>query len=259
MEALAEIFAAAEAGVLTVFGVFARVAGVVFLLPGLGERGLPMRLRLGAALALTMLLAPMVQPLVPQTPSTVSGVAGLIAAETLTGVTIGLGFRMLIFALQTAGAVAAQHISISHAFGTGVAAEPEPTIATMLAMGGVVLAMQAGLHVAAVASLARLYAVIPFGSLPDPSDAGAWSAARVSEVFGLGLSLALPFVAVSFAYNLALGALSRAMPQLLVALVGVPLLIALGLLTLYLTLPAIFDRWSVPMQRIFLDPLGGFG
>ena len=65
--------------------------------------------------------------------------------------------------------------------------------------------------------------------MPVAGEGAAWSVARTAEAFGLGLSLALPFIAVSFAYNLALGALSRAMPQLLVALVGAPLLIGLGL------------------------------
>ena len=53
---------------------------------------------------------------------------------------------MLVFVLQTAGMVAAQHISIAQMFGAGVAPEPEPTIATLLSMGGVVLMMMAGLH-----------------------------------------------------------------------------------------------------------------
>lgn len=257
MADLARILALVEGSLLTVAGVFTRVAAVAFLLPGLGERGLALRLRLGAALALTLLLAPMVGPLVPLTPGTVPGVAAMLAAEATAGLTIGLAFRLLIFALQTAGMVAAYHMSITHLFGAGVSQEPEPTIATLLGMGGVVLALQTGLHVAAVSALAELYGVLPFGRFPEPADLGLWSVERVSEVFALGLSLALPFVAVGFAYNLALGALSRAMPQLLVALVGVPLLVFLGMLTLWLALPAIFRRWAEALAGVFADPLGG--
>ncbi|MEM1343066.1 MAG: flagellar biosynthetic protein FliR [Pseudomonadota bacterium] len=257
MAPLASLFQASDAVVLTVAGVFTRIAAATFFVPGIGERVLSLRLRLGAALALTALLWPLVRPLVPDTPSTVPGLAVLLIAEAFAGLLIGFGFRMLVFALQIAGITAAYHLSITHVFGTGVAPEPEPTIATMLTMGGIVLAMQAGLHIELLAALARLYDVLPFGRFPNPGDAGAWSLARTAEVFGIGLSLAFPFIAVSFAYNLALGALNRAMPQLLVALVGAPLLIGLGLVTLALVLPDLFARWGDLLARIFADPLGG--
>ena len=259
MEALAGIFTATEAVLITAAGVFTRIAAAAFLIPGMGERGVPVRVRLGLALALTLLLWPMVRPLVPETPAGPAGLAQLLAAEALAGLLIGLAFRMLVFVLQIAGMTAAFHISISHMFGSGVAPTPEPTIATFLALGGVVLAMKLGLHVSVVAALAGLYEVLPFGRFPLAGDAAEWSVARVGEAFALGLSLAFPFITVSFAYNLALGALSRAMPQLLVALVGAPLLIGLGLVTLYLVLPAIFDRWASWAGNIFLAPLGGLG
>ena len=67
------------------------------------------------------------------------------------------------------------------------------------------------------------------------------------------------FVAIGFAYNLALGALNRAMPQLLVALVGVPFIVWIGMVVLYHIMPALYDRWDESLQRILLDPLGGLG
>ncbi len=259
MEDLAEIFRAVEASILTAAGVFARVAAAVFLVPGLGERGIPTRLKLGAALAITVLLAPLIRPLVPDTPGDVPGLIRLLAAEAVAGLTIGLGFRLLVMALQIAGSVAAAHLSLTHVFGTPVSEGPEPTIATFLALGGVVLAMAAGLHVAVVAALAGLYAPLPFGRFPDPGDLAELTVARVAEVFALGVSLAFPFVAISFAYNLALGAISRAMPQLMVVLIGVPVLIGLGLFVLWAALPVVFGRWLGALERLFLEPLGGIG
>ena len=105
--------------------------------------------------------------------------------------------------------------------------------------------------------MAGLYRVLPFGLIPEGAELAEWTTARVSEVFSLGLSLALPFVAIGFAYNLALGALSRAMPQLLVALVGAPLLIGLGLIVLYISLPEMLARWGVVLANVLADPLGG--
>jgi flagellar biosynthetic protein FliR len=257
LNALAPLFEMAETMSFVAVGVFTRIGAALFLVPGFGERAVPVRLRLGAALALAVLLMPMIAPTVENVPNTASALAKVILAEALIGLVIGLAFRLLVIALQIAGSVAAQNLSISQMFGAGVAPEPEPTIATLLGMGGIVLALVAGLHVHLVAALAGLYRVPPFGLFPDGGELAEWTTARVSEVFSVGLSLALPFVAIGFAYNLALGALSRAMPQLLVALVGAPLLIGLGLIVLYLSLPEIFARWGVVMVNVLADPLGG--
>lgn len=247
-----------QAGVLVfaAAGVFTRVAAALFLMPGFGERALPVRLRLVLALALSLLLMPLVAADMPAPPP-LSGLAMTIAAEAAAGLVIGLAFRFLVLALQIAGSLAAQNISLSQMFGAGVAPEPEPTIATLLAMGGIVLALMAGLHVHLLAVLAGLYRVLPFGIMPGAADGLEWTVARVAETFGLGVSLALPFVAIGFAYNLALGALSRAMPQLLVALVGAPLLIGLGLAVLYLSLPEMLAHWGGALDARLADPLGG--
>lgn len=259
MDPLAAIFSLAGEQVFALAGVFARIGAIVALLPGLGERGIPMRLRLGATLALTVLVAPLVRPLAGPPPPDPSALAMILAAEAVAGLTIGLGLRLLVHALQIAGMTAAYHLSISHIFATSVSQEAEPTFATFLSLGGIVLAMMAGLHLHVVGSMAGLYEALPFGRFPAGSDLAELSVSRLAQVFAFGISLAFPFIAISFVYNLALGALSRAMPQLLVALIGAPLLIGLGLVTLWLSLPMLYERWGEAVRGILIDPLGPFG
>lgn len=254
---LAALFTGAADLVLVAMGVFARVGAAAFLVPGLGERSLSIRTRLFAALGITLILAPMISQFTPEAPRTPVALLSLLLAEAASGLVIGLAFRFLVYALQIAGMIAAQHLSVAQMFGAGVAPEPEPTIATLLAFGGIVLALMAGLHIHLVASLAGLYEVLPFGRFPIGSDLADWSVARFSQTFSLGVTLAAPFVAVGFAYNLALGALNRAMPQLLVALVGVPGLVWVGMVVLALVLPALMDAWTNHLNRVMTDPLGG--
>lgn len=255
---LAAIFDDAAGLVLVAVAVFARIGAAAFIVPGLGERSVSIRTRLFVALGIALVLAPIVSQFAPLSPQTPTDLLLVLLAEAASGLVIGLAFRFLIFALQTAGMIAAQHLSVAQMFGAGVAPEPEPTIATLLALGGVALALMMGLHVHLVASLAQLYDVLPFGRFPLGSDLAEWSIARVSETFLLGTALAAPFVAVGFAYNLALGALNRAMPQLLVALVGVPALVWIGMVVLALVLPALMDSWTDRLEQVMLDPLGGF-
>ena len=237
---LTAMFSGTASWVLVAMGVFARVGAAAFLVPGLGERSLSVRIRLMASLAITLMLVPLIRGFETQAPTTTVALMLMLMAEAASGLVIGLAFRFLVYALQIAGMIAA-----------------EPTISTLLAMGGITLALMAGLHVHLIASLVELYAVLPFGKFPLSADLALWSIARVSETFALGVALAAPFVAVGFAYNLALGALNRAMPQLLVALVGVPALVWIGMVVLALVLPALMDAWTVRLERIMDDPLGG--
>ncbi|MGF1554252.1 MAG: flagellar biosynthetic protein FliR [Paracoccaceae bacterium] len=260
LAALEQALASSPERVLLAVCVFARIGAAFFLLPGFGAQGLSMRVRLGAALAAAWIVVPVIAPsLADRVPGTPAALLLAIGAEATAGLVIGLAFRALVFALQIAGGIAAAHLSIAHLFQSPTAPEAEASVTTLLTVGGVALAMIAGLHVDAVVALVRLYDVLPFALMPEAGEAAGWWAARVGEAFGLGLSLALPFVLVSLAYNLALGALSRAMPQLLVALVGAPLLVLLGLGALWLSIPELMARWGGAMGLVAADPLGGLG
>ena len=104
--------------------------------------------------------------------------------------------------------------------------------------------------------MARSYEILPMG-LPVPAaDVAAWGTARVAQAFALGFSLAAPFVIAAFAYNLALGAINRAMPQLMVAFIGAPAITAGGLLILMLAAPVILHFWIGRMDLALADPLG---
>jgi flagellar biosynthetic protein FliR len=130
-----------------------------------------------------------------------------------------------------------------------------PAIGNILMLAGITLAVAAGLHVKAAVAVARSYEVLPMG-LPVPAaDVAAWGTARVAQAFALGFSLAAPFVIAAFAYNLALGAINRAMPQLMVAFVGAPAIIAAGLLILMLAAPVILQFWSGRLDLTLADPL----
>ena len=245
----------APAVIIAAAGVFARVAAVAFLLPGLGERSIPMRIRLVGALMLTWILSPLVIPIAGDVPLEPGGVVLMLLGEVFAGLLIGFAFRMLVYILQIVGMIAAQSLSISQIFGVGVGPDPEPTIATLLSMGGIVLALSAGLHVALVEQLAALYEPLPFGLMPSGEDSAPWWLERIASGFAIALSLAAPFVVIGFAYNMALGALNRAMPQLMVSFVGVPAIVWLGIFVLWMVTPSIFDAWGVRVGSVFFNPL----
>jgi flagellar biosynthetic protein FliR len=69
-------------------------------------------------------------------------------------------------------------------------------------------------------------------------------------VFGTGLWIALPLVALMVFVNIALGVISRVAPQLSLFSVGFPITIGLGLVGLIFTLPALQTPFMMAMERL---------
>lgn len=73
----------------------------------------------------------------------------------------------------------------------------------------------------------------------------------------MAFTLAAPFLITSIIYNLALGVINRAMPQLMVFFVGAPVITFGGLFILMVGSPMILDVWLREMMAFFADPGGG--
>lgn len=243
--------------VALIAALFTRMSALVFFLPGLGERTVPMRVRLGAAMALTVILIPAVLAKGATPPASLSQATLMIVAEGISGALIGFSIRVAVYALQTAGAIASQTLSLAQLFGPTMGDQPESPIATLLMMAGIVLAVSSGLHFEVVRVLIVSYDIMPLGAFPGTSETGEWAAERAAYSFAAALSLALPFVVVGFIYNLAIGAANRAMPQLMVAFVGIPAVTFAGMVLLAIAAPVILTVWLDMLQDILLTLTGG--
>ena len=233
--------------------VFLRVGAAMALLPAFGERSVPMRVRLALTLAFTLIVAPAATPaLGPHLGGTWPGPL-VFAGEVLSGLMLGIGLRLFVLALQTAGAIAAQATSLAQLFG-GAAVDPQPAISHLMVVSGLALAVMLGLHVKAAQLFVLSYDLMPPGSLARPGDIAGWGTGRVARAFGLAFALAAPFLIGSLIYNLTLGVINRAMPQLMVAFVGAPAITAGALILLLLTLPLMLSVWSQALDGFLANP-----
>lgn len=233
--------------------VFLRVSAAVWLLPAIGETSVPQRVKLGAAVAFTMIVA----PAIPWTEEQigVSRFFALAAAELIAGGVLGLLLRLFVLALQTAGSIAAQATSLSQILGLA-AIEPIPAMGHVLVLAGLTFAVLTGLHVRIAEFLIWSYDVFPPGRFPDAAELARWSVGQVARLFALAFSLAAPFAITSLIYNLALGAINRAMPQLMVAFVGAPAITLGGLALLFVATPLIASVWTAALNGFLANPAG---
>ncbi|NQZ72429.1 MAG: flagellar biosynthetic protein FliR [Dinoroseobacter sp.] len=240
---------------VVVLAIFLRVGAAMAMLPAFGEQVVPVRVRLAAALAFTALLAPLMS---------IETSARIVefwsvnfgGAEVLNGLILGFAFRLFVMALTIAGMMAASATSLAQIFGGGVGVDPQPAIGNVMVVSGLALATLGGLHVKMLEALLLSYTALPAGIWPNVSDVASWAMADISRAFALGFVIAAPFTVAAFLYNLALGVINRAMPQLMVAFVGAPALTLGGLILLVLSLPFALQHWMGLFDATLASPLG---
>ena len=254
MEGLTALISLAQLSLWQGFVIFLRVAAVSALLPAFGDQMIPTRIKLVVALAFTLIVAPAI-PLPAWAEMTLGTLVLVSLTETIIGLLLGLGVRLLILALQTAGSIAAQSTSLAQVLG-GAAVEPIPAMGYILAVAAVALAAMTGLHVKAAELLILSYDLLPIGEFLAGPDVAQWGIDQVARAFWLAFTLAAPFVLLSVLYNLALGAINKAMPQLMVAFVGAPVITFGGLFVLFLSAPIMLKVWLSVLDQYLANPLG---
>ncbi len=231
--------------------VFLRVGAMSSIMLAFGEQFVPTQIRLVIGLVFTAVVAPAL-PQMP-IPETVMQYAGLMATEVVIGLALGLGIRMFIHALQTAGSIAAQCTSLSQVLG-GAGVDPMPAVGAVLWISGITLAIMMDLHIRAVELMIQSYDLFPVGRFADAAMLSEWGVHRVSETFAMAFTLAAPFVITAVIYNLTLGIVNRAMPQLMVIFIGAPLITAGGLALLAISAPMLLQVWGRNLTIFFVNP-----
>lgn len=229
--------------------VFMRVGAAMSLLPAFGEQSIPQRVRLVLAFAFTAV----VMPAISATKQPVDmGITPLLI-ETGVGLLLGIGLRLFVLALQTAGAIAAQATTLSQMFGDA-GPEPQPALSNLLVMGGLALAVSSGLHLRLASFLILSYQVLPLGQLPGAAEQAQWGVALIAKMFAMAFVLAAPFTIAAFLYNVALGVINRAMPALMVTFIGAPALTAGGLALMAIAVPMALAIWLQSFESFLSIP-----
>jgi flagellar biosynthetic protein FliR len=228
---------------------FFRVLGMMSSAPIFSNRAFPARVRVALAAAVAVLVAPFALSSGPAPLGTPAGIA-VVAQEVLVGLTIGFVARLLFAGFEIAGEI------IGLQMGMSFAGFFDPQAGTGNPVGRVINSVSLLSFVAINGPLALLATVVEsFQWLPTGSDIGGFLSSRSpvqlgGEIFALGLSLALPFMAMLLFVNIALGVVSRVAPQLNLFGVGFPVTITVGIAMLTVGLPMIEAPLAVQLDRI---------
>ena len=165
-----------------------------------------------------------------------------MAGDVLIGLFLGVSLRLVIWMLTIAGAIIAQSIGLAQFLGVALEHEAQTITANMLSMAGAAILLTADYHVSVFVSLLNLYSQIPVGG-QDVMDQ-AFFIDSIYSALGFAALLAWPFVAVNLIYNVCLGFIHKALPQMMVAFVGAPFMVGAGLFMLAVSIASLLFVWK---------------
>jgi len=230
------------ANLFAVMLVFCRIGSALMVLPGFGGRYVPMRYRLLLGIFLATIIATALAPLLPVQPGSPLRLLMLLGGEIVIGVFLGTVARMMLSALETAGAIISLQLGLSTAqvFNPLLAQQSAITGAFMTVFG-VLLIFLTDTHHLMLRGLVASYGLFPAGGFPGFGDLSDTVAHLVSASFRLAVELAAPFIVLGTIFFVALGFLSRLMPQMQIFFIILPIQVAGGIVVFAATLYAVMQ------------------
>ena len=231
---------------------FIRVLALFTALPVMGQRSVPLRLRI----ALAFLVALCAQAGLPASAGAqvpLDSVVGLtlVAQQVLVGLSLGFAVRVVFSAVELAGELVGLQMGLNFAgfFDPITAGQGTATarfFATLVAWLFVVIDG----HLLVVQALIMSFEAFPVSPQPlahlQQIRPWVWG----TELFRMGLWIALPVVAMLLFVNLALGVVSRVAAQMNVLAIGFPITLGVGLIGLVLTLPLMQAPFTFALETM---------
>lgn len=217
--------------------IFIRMAGLFVIAPIFSRTNIPRSLKIGFSFMLALILVNTLsnQDIVI---SNIYEFAVLVFREFIVGVTLGY----VAYTVFTAIYIAGELIDMQIGFGVVNVIDPISNIQVSITstfyfiLCMLIFLLCKGHHIL-IRALFSSYEYIPLGQAVF----GAGLQNRVIEVFGgiflIAFKITAPILAAILVTDVAMGVISKTIPQLNVFVVGMPLKILLGLTVLVLTMP----------------------
>lgn len=207
-------------------------------------RAVPARVRLILALAITLV----VMPVLPSYPMVeMFSYQGFLVtvAQVAIGLTTGFIVQLVFSALLFAG----QGVALSMGLGFAAMVDPQngqqvPVIAQLYVMASTLVFLSLDGHLVLIKMLVDSFTSLPIG-IEGITKADIWTILIwSSRMFAGGLLLTMPIVASLLLVNISLGVATRAAPQLNIFSVGFPVTLMLGMVLVWLTLPDFLGQFT---------------
>lgn len=228
-----------------------RISSFFMAVPLIGTQLVPVRIRLGLALAVTVVVAPLL-PAMPVYEGLSPQVFVVIVQQMLIGLTLGFMFQVMFHLFVVAGQM------ISSQMGLGFASTSDPAngvsvvvLAQFIQMMVMMLFLAMDGHLVLIDVIVGSFHVMPVGQMLGTNV--LWQvASAASWMFAGALLLALPAVIALLVVNFAFGIMTKAAPQLNIFAIGFPFTMLFGLFITWVSLAGFLDHYRRVSEQVLM-------
>lgn len=220
----------------------ARIMALIAPIPVFAGTQSSTQMKIGLAVATSLLLFPAMAASIPKVPFTLTGFGLLLVNEVLLGAVIGLIAQMVFAAVGFGGTI----IGYQMGFAAANIFDPQTTqqlslMSQFVNILTLLVFLTFNMHHLFFRVIIESYTLLPPGFLDFSQGAVDELTRMASHMFALGVKLSAPVLALLLIANLVLGILARVFPQLNVFMLSFPINIGIAFLVIGLTLNATFS------------------
>jgi len=218
--------------------VLVRVSAIFIAAPVFNSRSIPVQLKVGLALFLTIAMLPSAQVAASSFSGGLPFLAVGLVSEVLVGAAIGLMARLMMTTVQAMG----QLVGFQMGFGIARAIDPSTAdqggiLAAFLSIFGILIFLATDSHHLFFRALAESFRVLaPFTFSVSPAFTETL-ARTLQNVFVIALKMGAPLIAILLFIYTAFGIIARTVPRINLLIAGFPVTIGVGLLAFGVALP----------------------
>lgn len=218
-----------------------RVSSAFLIIPVIFPKGTPNTLKVSFSAIIAYILSSFI-PIVDPGFSNVLILILSFIYEVLNGLTIGFVIYLCFVGVSIAGGLMDMQIGFS------MISLFDPTSGTnstlfqkLFYTTSMVLFITIDGHHMIIRSIVESFKVVSPGSFALGSDSPMYIIGVFSNYFAIGIKIAIPLIAVLLLTDIILGLIARAVPNLNVLVLGLPIKILIGLTSISLLLPFLFN------------------
>lgn len=231
--------------------ILVRITALVTAAPVLGARTVPVKVKLGLSVALTMILVPII-PKVPAVDPLSSQAFLITLNQVIIGVAMGLALQ-LVFTMFVIGG---QIIAYQMGLGFSQMVDPQsglqvPVVSQFYIVVLTLIFFSLNGHLALIQALTDSFFSLPIG-VNSLSKDGIWNLVSWgSQMYVGAMKIALPAIASILLINFTFGVVTRSAPQFNIFSIGFPITLIMGFFIIMATLTTILPHISQQLENVF--------
>ena len=217
-----------------------RAGIIIMLLPFFGSMSFPARLKIGFAVAIALILTPIVEFKVPA-----KGIPLIVFHEIILGVAFGFAARFVFFAIEIAGQVVSNTmgLTVAHIFNPDMGQSTE--LSQLFGFIAMLVFLSMDAHHDLISIFVKSYEWLPPGEI-SVGNVIPVVLSLGSTMFLIALKVSTPVVITMVISHIILGFVYKAAPQINIFFVAYPVYLFVGFVVILVGMP------------VFVNLMGGY-